>query len=668
MEMFRFVLRTGSGIKRSHSALAFLFVAFIALVLFILLGQMAASQRDTAHILDINGAQRMRSQRIAYLALAARTGNAPRDWRAELHRTVDDLLTIRAELYSRLDLLPPSTDPLVNTGFGRTARYARAARAIEQNPRDESAFAYIQANRAPLLANFEATVKARSHIIERRNAQLFDVAVIGLVFMLTNIAFLWIRVVAPSERRAAALLIRLNNNEAQMRSLFRENPDAIAMYDADGIILRGNRASRDLLGPPTPNLIGSHFLNHIAPAEAQKALFSFAHALAGERVSFDTLFVGTQGNFIDVQASLFPNVVDGKTVGVIGVAKDIRALRSAEAAYLGQAERITELYRVSAYQNQPWNVQVRETLAVAAQRLGYDWAIAADIVDGKARVVVVFGAAGVEDGDVVVVPKTLLELSEHTSDIWSVEDITALPPSDQRFFRESGCAALVGIPIEIGLSRYGSLILGSTRVRSTVFDAADRDFLRLVSTLVAVGIQRGQHEQKLDTLAFFDALTGLPNRALLAKRMTEALNAASRRNLQFAVHCLDLDGFKAINDLFGHSAGDEALRIAAQRMGACARAMDTVARVGGDEFVILQELDPSGRGASELAERILATLAKPFSFGDREYRIGVSIGISVFPNDGADAVTLLHTADEALMRAKRAGRNQRMFVETPQHA
>jgi diguanylate cyclase (GGDEF)-like protein len=225
----------------------------------------------------------------------------------------------------------------------------------------------------------------------------------------------------------------------------------------------------------------------------------------------------------------------------------------------------------------------------------------------------------------------------------------------------------VGIPIKIGLSTFGALILGSAKAHAVGFDAADQGFLRLVSTLVAVGIQRGQHEEVLDTLAFFDVLTGLPNRALLASRMVEMFSAASRRKLQCAVHYLDLDHFKVINDTFGHGAGDHVLLTAAHRMAACARAMDTVARVGGDEFVIVQELDEHGQGAAELAERIIAELSKAFSFEGHEYTISVSDGISIFPQDATDPTELLHLADVALLRTKRDGRNRYAYLTPREH-
>jgi diguanylate cyclase (GGDEF)-like protein/PAS domain S-box-containing protein len=160
-------------------------------------------------------------------------------------------------------------------------------------------------------------------------------------------------------------------------------------------------------------------------------------------------------------------------------------------------------------------------------------------------------------------------------------------------------------------------------------------------------------EQRLEQMAFSDALTGMPNRALFFDRMNHAIEMAKRDSRIFALLFLDLDQFKSVNDNFGHNVGDMVLKEAAQRLKLCIRGSDTAARMGGDEFaIILTEIMHQG-DAEIVARKIVDSLSAPFRFGDRECSVGVSIGISLYPSDGRDADELLKCADTAMYNAKK---------------
>jgi diguanylate cyclase (GGDEF)-like protein/PAS domain S-box-containing protein len=168
------------------------------------------------------------------------------------------------------------------------------------------------------------------------------------------------------------------------------------------------------------------------------------------------------------------------------------------------------------------------------------------------------------------------------------------------------------------------------------------------------------HQQQLEFLAHYDALTKLPNRALLSDRMAQAL-VLSRRNHHLTAVCyLDLDGFKAINDAFGHEAGDALLVEVAQRLRDTVRASDTVARLGGDEFVLLLVGVESRDECERTVDRVLRALAAPIRLDDRECYVSGSIGITVFPDDDNDPDTLLRHADLAMYSAKQAGKNRHL--------
>jgi len=177
---------------------------------------------------------------------------------------------------------------------------------------------------------------------------------------------------------------------------------------------------------------------------------------------------------------------------------------------------------------------------------------------------------------------------------------------------------------------------------------------------------RKEMEARLEYLAHYDALTGLPNRTFLFNRLEQAIVYGVRHGRAAAVLFLDLDRFKIINDSLGHSAGDQVLRDVAARLESCIRSGDMVARLGGDEFVVLLEDMASAQDATLVAQKLLDRFTLPFMVknpegGQQEYHFTTSIGISLFPDDGDDAHVLLRNADTAMYRAKEQGGNNYQF-------
>jgi diguanylate cyclase (GGDEF)-like protein/PAS domain S-box-containing protein len=160
-----------------------------------------------------------------------------------------------------------------------------------------------------------------------------------------------------------------------------------------------------------------------------------------------------------------------------------------------------------------------------------------------------------------------------------------------------------------------------------------------------------------------DVLTGLPNRGLVKDRITQAIALARRRGTALAVFFLDLDGFKYINDSLGHAVGDKLLQSVAKRLVGCVRGSDTVGRQGGDEFVVLLPEIADAKDAAISAQKIIVALAEPHSVNQRHLQVTTSMGISVYPNVGPDAETLVKTADTAMYFAKESGRNNYKLFE-----
>jgi two-component system cell cycle response regulator len=170
--------------------------------------------------------------------------------------------------------------------------------------------------------------------------------------------------------------------------------------------------------------------------------------------------------------------------------------------------------------------------------------------------------------------------------------------------------------------------------------------------------QLEHYSRALESMALHDELTGLPNRRLLIDRISLAIANARRNQCWMAVMFLDLDGFKQINDTLGHDAGDALLRLVAARLVAAVRQVDTVARVGGDEFVIALWDSSHADGAAKVASKIIQAVSQPYSIQDRDVSITASIGVGIYPTHGDDAETLMKSADLALYEAKDAGKNR----------
>jgi diguanylate cyclase (GGDEF)-like protein/PAS domain S-box-containing protein len=195
-----------------------------------------------------------------------------------------------------------------------------------------------------------------------------------------------------------------------------------------------------------------------------------------------------------------------------------------------------------------------------------------------------------------------------------------------------------------------------------VFPRRDGRLGGLVGTMVDI-TERKDAEAKARYLAHFDPLTDLPNHVLFTDRINLAIAHAHRLDQRFTIFCLDLDHFKKINNAYGHPQGDKLLKKVGDRIFACLREDDTVARMGGDSFNLLLPQIGSEERAAKVAQKVLDSLKLPFDLDDRNIFVTASIGVALYPYDGQDASTLLKNADIALQRAKERGRNSHYFFD-----
>ncbi|WFE68019.1 diguanylate cyclase [Thiomicrospira sp. R3] len=183
--------------------------------------------------------------------------------------------------------------------------------------------------------------------------------------------------------------------------------------------------------------------------------------------------------------------------------------------------------------------------------------------------------------------------------------------------------------------------------------------LPLVQLRIRNLLARDQARKQLDQMAYYDALTGLPNRSLLHDRLDQAIAQADRRQKRLALVFIDIDGFKPVNDNFGHAVGDVLLKLLATRMKSALREGDTLARLGGDEFIALLVDLTEQLPNKELMERLLSAVSEPFEYQGHTIHVTASIGVSYYPQPKPiDASQLIRQADQAMYQAKQSGKNQ----------
>ncbi len=224
---------------------------------------------------------------------------------------------------------------------------------------------------------------------------------------------------------------------------------------------------------------------------------------------------------------------------------------------------------------------------------------------------------------------------------------------------KAGLRSSFAFPIQIGGGFYGMLEFFGREARQP--DSELMESVRTIGSQVGQFLARKSAEQNLRFVASHDPLTGLFNRNMFNERLQQALAQAARFERNLSLLFIDLDGFKNVNDTLGHNAGDALLSELAARLRATLREGDVIGRMGGDEFVVLVEEVAEATQAAEVAKKVLEMAARPFLYQGRECRVTASVGISIYPDDGKDAQTLLKNADIAMYLVKQQGKNSFRF-------
>lgn len=450
---------------------------------------------------------------------------------------------------------------------------------------------------------------------------------------------------------------QLEESRERFRSLFEYHPDSIALVDRGGLVQTCNVALTRKTGFEIEELVGKPLADVLAMPGERDAQPRFV--LTTDTCEVELYLRRKEGPDLPVHVSSVPVVVREEVAGTFLIARDISAQRLAEQALATQSERLRALYIVAVSAGRSSPQQINETLELGIGMFGMEAGFLGEF-DGADFVVRYSSgrnAPGV--GKRMPLDATYVKALEQATEPLVIEDALRSPWA-RLAEAEQKARAFVAAPIDVFGRRFGAVGFLAREPRAEPFSEPDRDLLRLIGSLCGSALEQAAHDERLDSLAFFDALTGLPNRVLLNDRLGKMLSMSHRRGRRFAVMYVDVDFFKRVNDEHGHVVGDEVLKIVGKRLSEIVRQSDTVARMGGDEFIVLQAL-VRARDARKLAARIRESLEQPMVVGPLRLHVSASVGIAFFPEDADAASALIARADEALYRAKAEGRNRIAF-------
>jgi diguanylate cyclase (GGDEF)-like protein/PAS domain S-box-containing protein len=443
--------------------------------------------------------------------------------------------------------------------------------------------------------------------------------------------------------------LRLQQANASLQrsaAIIQSSGDAIIGKSLDGVIESWNPGAEKVFGYTASEALGNSLMMLIPPDRIDEEREIISRISRGETVShFETIRRRKDGQLINVSITISPIIDEaGKVIGASKIARDITAAQQ----------------NIKALQHRQLMLERTESMARLAS---FEWDVDADVVTWSPEMFLIFGldpAGGVPN-------------LEGQGQLYTAE-------STQLLFDVVRKAVADGTPYEIELM---TVQPDGERRPCLAKGFPERDengrVVRLAG-LVQDITERKRTDDAIKQLAYHDALTHLPNRRLLNDRLQQAMASGSRSMNYGALMFLDLDNFKPLNDTHGHEAGDVLLIEAATRLKACVREMDTVARFGGDEFVVMiselaTDKDESTAEAEAIAEKMRTVLSAPYRIAIKrdkeidktiEHRCTASIGVTLFIGNESSADDLLKWADGAMYEAKKAGRNLIRFSPSSQ--
>jgi diguanylate cyclase (GGDEF)-like protein/PAS domain S-box-containing protein len=433
--------------------------------------------------------------------------------------------------------------------------------------------------------------------------------------------------------------------------------DAVCVVDGQGRYLYVNAAFERIFGYAADEVVGQRMSELVYPADLERTRQAVADIMAGQpKLHFENRYVRKDGQVVHIMWSARWSEAEQVR---IAVGRDVTGLKRAEnlqgalfdiSEAANAAEDLLELFR-----------RIHQIIGDLLPANNFFVALYDDKKDELSF------PYFIDEHDPAPAPRSLDSGTLSAEVIRSGKALLLTPDSGEVLpphistIVGSNSIDWLGVPLHTSKAVIGVLVVQSYSgdVRYT---SKDKALLQFVSSQIASAIVRKQTDTWLQHIARHDPLTDLPNRTLIHDRLQTALARARRERQRLALLYIDLDGFKSVNDSFGHTLGDQLLQEAAQRISRCVRASDTVGRIGGDEFVVLLHDIAQSADATTIADNIRVALDQPFEVGGQVLRISSSIGIATYPEHGDDGKQLIRHADEAMYAAKKIGGNRLLMA------
>ncbi|HTZ54597.1 MAG TPA: diguanylate cyclase [Candidatus Acidoferrum sp.] len=455
----------------------------------------------------------------------------------------------------------------------------------------------------------------------------------------------------------------LTINQEKFRSLFEYHPDGIMELKSTGAISRVNVALEGETGYLGERIVGKPWTELIAPERRVAADELLRSAMRGEAGEVDSLLLDRLGNRLDVQLKIVPLHVSGQITGAYAIFKNVAAQRSAEREIAAQSERLRRLVMVAASGNESLDEQIDAALSLGVELFGWDIGYIAQYQRDRVLLRNASGEAVFSKGTIYPARASFSHHVQERRGPYFVPDMDAPEYREDPVRATAPWRSYFGVPLTVFNKPYGALVFAGRAPREESIDPSERDVVQLIGLFVSAALEREAQNDRIEQLAFNDALTGLPNRVLFNDRIEQTIATARRYDRGFAVMYLDVDHFKAINDKYGHNVGDASLQEVAHRLRLATRESDTISRFGGDEFVILQPIVDGPSDAADLARKLNVAMQEPVVIDGVPHKVRLSIGIALYPSDGGTIEELMEASDRALYRAKKEGRNRWCFAD-----
>ncbi|MGW8465174.1 diguanylate cyclase domain-containing protein [Pseudomonas sp. CLCA07] len=439
-----------------------------------------------------------------------------------------------------------------------------------------------------------------------------------------------------------------NRNSAPLASYIDLLLDAVCAVDKQGRFVFVSAAFEHIFGYTPDEMIGQSMIDLVHPADRQRTLDAAREIMGGEpKLNFENRYLRKDGQVVHILWSARWSEVDQLR---IAVARDITERKQAESRQAAlyaiseaahAAEDLLTLFKRVHLIIGEWLPALNFSVALYDEhcaQLNFPYHVDDEELQSEQPGTMTgrLGAEVIRSGQPILLSPE--QDHSHAGFEMSVEG------------PNSPC--WLGVPLNSKNGTIGALIVKSVPGGER-YTEQDKELLQYVCAQVATAIERKQLLARLQQMAQYDQLTQLPNRGLLRDRLKASLAQARADGGCMALLYVDLDRFKDVNDTHGHTVGDMLLQAVANRLKGCVRETDTVARIGGDEFVVLLHSIHASEDADRVSEKILRVLAQPLRLDGHSLNIQISIGVAQFPEHGTEEQQLLRYADEAMYTAKR---------------